>query len=149
GERTVVPLYKDPMNPNGFLRKIIQEGAQIVLRNEEDPPLGNGAPSRLFGDVARRSQSMMYAPMRSGSRMVGIVSVQSYMPFAYTEENLQSFQALADHCSGALARALAEHRLRLGEERLRLLTSQIPSLLWTVDTELRFTLLLGGSAGEA
>ncbi len=44
-----------------------------------------------------------------------MATIQSYSPGVYNEENLQAFQALADHCGGAL------ERLRVQGEREKLI----------------------------
>jgi GAF domain-containing protein len=62
---------------------------------------------------------MMYVPIRHGSKTVGILSIQSYTPHAYTEQDLESLQALADHCGGALARIHAAMDLQRLERQMR------------------------------
>ena len=74
----------------------------------------NSAPARRragrlefvrFGDSARLSASMMCVPMATRrAAPVGVLSIQSYTPNAYTQEDLRTLQALADYCAGALER---------------------------------------------
>ena len=66
----------------------------------------------MFGDASRPSASIMCVPLRQEGRPVGVLSIQSYTPNAYTREDLQTLQALADHCGGALERIRAEAALR-------------------------------------
>src|SRR5262249_8959356 len=72
-----------------------------------------------FGNMARPSASIMVAPIRSRSKLIGLLSVQSYKLNAYTDEDLQVLQLLADHCGGALERIRAEQALRESEARFR------------------------------
>jgi signal transduction histidine kinase len=64
---------------------------------------------------------MMYVPIRHGWKQVGILSIQSYKPNAYTESDLERLQALANHCAGAMERirALTEWK-RLEREILHI-----------------------------
>ncbi|MBN1902907.1 PAS domain S-box protein, partial [Candidatus Sumerlaeota bacterium] len=124
-----------------FLRLVLEKGPQLILRkNSEDDTKYNIIP---FGDKSHRSSSLMFVPVRKADRNVGVLSIQSYSSYMYDHSDLELFQVLADHCSGALDRTMAETRLLQSEENLRLLTEQIPALLWTTDNDLRFTLLRG------
>lgn len=144
GQRVPVgPAYPDG-KPTPMARRVLEQGAQLVVRRDDDA----GVSLIAFGDTTRISKTLMFAPIRSGSRRVGIMSIQSYTPAVYTEKDLTSFQALADHCAGALVRTLAEYSLRKSEDLFRLVSQQIPSILWTVDAGLNFTLMLGEAARQ-
>ena len=71
-----------------------------------------------FGDSARLSASLMYVPLQREGEPLGVLSIQSYTPNAYTAEDLQTLQALADHCGGALERIRAEQSLQEAHDRL-------------------------------
>ena len=74
----------------------------------------------------------MTVPVRKDSKVISIISIQSYTPNAYTEEDLDVLQALADHCGGALERIRAEQEiLRLNaelEQRVRERTTQLEAV---------------------
>src|ERR1035438_445652 len=57
-----------------------------------------------FGDIPRPSASIMFVPIRHADEVIGVLSLQSYAPRAYDAQSLETLQALADHCGGALAR---------------------------------------------
>jgi GAF domain-containing protein len=81
------------------------------------------APEHIpFGDKSHHSASIMYVPIRKDEKVLGLLSLQSYTPDAYTREDLSTLEALADHCGGALERIRAEQENeRLNQElRLRL-----------------------------
>ncbi len=86
----------------------MRDGAQLIL---EDQPTQT-TDFEVFGDTSRLSASMMYVPLRQEGQAVGVLSIQSYTPNAYTQEDLRTLQALADHCGGALERISAEAALR-------------------------------------
>ncbi len=95
------------------------ESGQLVLRE----PGAKSEPENIpFGDKDRRSASIMYVPIRKDEKTLGLLSLQSYTADAYTREDLNSLEALADHCGGALERIRAEQENeRLNQElRLRL-----------------------------
>jgi GAF domain-containing protein len=50
----------------------------------------------------------MFVPIRNGSVISGVLSIQSYMPYSYTAEDLDTLQVLADHAGGALDRIRAQ-----------------------------------------
>ena len=122
-------------------KQAMEKGARLILRGEPSP----GEKTKLirFGDTSRSSESLMFVPIRKGEKNIGVLSIQSYTPKAYTSRHLETLQFLADHCGGALERILTEDKLRDSEGKLHLLLEQIPSLLWTTDVSLRFTVLLG------
>ncbi len=75
----------------------MEDGPQLLLRERPSLDLEGLQP---FGDRSRPSASLMFAPIRSGGGAVGVLTVQSYSPDAYTEADLVTLQALADHCGG-------------------------------------------------
>lgn len=145
GVRRSLPTDQFSAHPSFIARKVLSEGAQLLdgerVPDVMDAPLAQQLTS--FGDVSQPSASLLFVPIRSGDQTVGILSIQSYSRRFYSREDLDGLQVMADHCGGALSRTFAESRLRQSEERLRLITSQIPALVWSVDTQLRFTLLIG------
>lgn len=115
-----------------IVRQTLAQGAQLILRdpgrNESTgpTPLAAGEPRlTTFGDRKRRSASLMFVPVRGAAGNTGVFSIQSYAARAYDSSDLQFFQALADHCSGALERTRAEEALLESESRFRLLAESL------------------------
>lgn len=102
-------------NPSPLIRRVMTEGAQLVLRNSETD---DRHALTLFGN-GRRSLSLMFAPIRQGDRLIGMMSIQSYRRNAYAPADLETLQALADHCGGALERIQSAAALRTSEQRFR------------------------------
>jgi PAS domain S-box-containing protein len=115
GQRREVAPVLSADAPTARERRVMQEGAELLLRKEGEL---QGAESISFGNVSRPSASLMYVPMRREDQPIGVLSIQSYTPNAYTEEDLRTLQALADYCAGALDRIRAETALREAHDKL-------------------------------
>ena len=73
----------------------------------------------------------MYVPLRKDAQVIGLLSIQSYAPHAYNETDLDTLQALADHCGGALVRIRAEAELMESNDRLRMALAAGRMGTWT------------------
>lgn len=113
-------------------KKIISEGAELILRTEAEL---DSVQFTQFGDRSRPSKSLMYVPIRNGARVVGAMSIQTYLINAYTGKDLEILQALADFCAGTLERIQAEEALRKSEDRFlkAFLSSPVPMTLSTLE----------------
>jgi signal transduction histidine kinase/ActR/RegA family two-component response regulator len=97
-------------------RKAIEQGGQLILKEQ---PTRMQAGSIPFGDVSRPSASILIVPIRNKAQVIGVLSIQSYRPKAYNSASLETLQALADHCAGALDRIHTEEALQATQEQLR------------------------------
>jgi len=120
GRKAEVPPPKGLGRPNRISRRIIEHGAELILREPSEMRIDPDA--KPFGDTSRPSASIMRVPVRlRTSKVSGIVSFQSYTPGAYTRRDLSTLQALADCCGVALERIWADEALRQSESQFRLL----------------------------
>ena len=126
GERQDVPPAGDNSAPLHFTKKTIEEGPQLILRKGPDNTAGD--TSRRFGDKDRLSASLMFVPIRHSAKIIGVLTIQSYQPEAYDQDDLQTLQALADHCSSALQRLQADEERQRSEKRNAALTKLVRSL---------------------
>jgi PAS domain S-box-containing protein len=106
-----------PKPPTELHRRILNCGAELIQRDDPKTFLPGAIP---FGDKSRPSASLMYVPIRDQDRVIGILSIQSYTPRAYTERDLNTLQTLADHCGGSLERIRADEARRQSESQFRL-----------------------------
>ncbi len=113
GKRTEFP-------PQACSQKISGAGHHRLARPELilRPPGADFPPgSQPFGDKSRPSASLMYVPLKHDEKVIGFLSFQSYKTNAYTHDDLNTLQALAEHCGGALERVRAEEEIvRLNQE---------------------------------
>ena len=111
----VAETQSAPEKPGELYRRIMERGAELILR---DQPPAFGADMVPFGDVSRPSSVLMFVPIRSGGHAVGLLSVQSYTPQAYHQQDLQRLQTMADQCGGAFERIWADEALHKSEAQL-------------------------------
>jgi PAS domain S-box-containing protein len=111
GERRDVSAYCLGTHPTAHMQQVWTHGPRLILRPTPVAFPTGGIP---FGDKSRPSVSLMFVPVRKETEVIGVLSIQSYTANAYTSEDLELLQALADHCGGAL------ERLRAAEEVGRL-----------------------------
>ena len=110
-----VPHAYTSTTPGPMTDRVLREGAQLVLRPQQSPAANALIP---FGDTGRLSLSLMFVPVRHGDTTTGVVSIQSYAPNAYDEDDLATLQELADHCGGAIERLRIEDALRESQAQL-------------------------------
>ena len=132
GERREVTTQEPICPASARNRRVMAQGAQLILRTPTEPPSDD---SLRFGDVFRFSASIMCVPVRVEGRVVGALSIQSYTPDAYTQADLQTLQALADHCGGALDRLRMEAAWRTTQYRLGHLLTQSPAVIYSLKTD--------------
>jgi len=132
GRRTELASASGSAQLSPIARRALEQGPQLVLRPAAAPFPPDGVP---FGDPTRPSASLMYVPVRKDAETIGLLSIQSYTPNAYTEEDLVTLQALADQCGSALERIRAEAALAEVNERLRLALAAGKMGTWTRELE--------------
>jgi len=125
GERQDVPSTCTDNKPSGIARRVIESGAQLILKGDAPAMVTDGIP---MGDTSRPSASIMYTPVRNQARVIGLMSVHSYQPGVYDEKTLGTFQTLADYCGGALVRMMVREELRDSQAQLRALAAHLQSV---------------------
>ena len=94
--------------------------------------------------VGTPSPAWLGVPLRTPAQTIGVLVVQNYQSeFVYTERDLEFLSSVGDQIALAIQRKRGEERVRQSEARLRVLVEQLPAILWTVDSKLRFTSAVG------
>ena len=101
-------------------------------------------------------RGMAAAPLRApGGEVIGTLAVSSVQPRAFQPEELDLLQGLADQAAIAITNSNLLTRLASSEERYRYLVENAPDMVWSIDSEGRFTFLsdaverLTGRSAEA
>jgi PAS domain S-box-containing protein len=125
GRKQDVPATNPDGAPSAVARRVIEAGAELILRDEPGGMLPGTIP---IGDVSRASASLMFVPIRNDARVIGVMSVQSYRMRAFDARSLRTLQTLADYCGGALERIGAREELRASREQLRAFAAHLQSV---------------------
>lgn len=135
GNRVEIPAPSAESVGSPLAQQTIDEGAKLILRGS---PAGAPTLGR-FGNVDRPSASLMSVPVRHFHVTLGVLSIQSYQERAYDRDDLDTLQALADHCGGALERIWAEEAVRASEAKYRQLVETLTEGVWVIDREAHTT----------
>lgn len=130
GKRTKL-LNVAPEQPSPNMLKAIDEDGFIKSSGAQV----NLDPAFTFGDANRRAESGMFVPIRSGERVIGVLSIQRYVPGVYSQESLLTLKALANHCAGALERIWAQEELSRMAERRAILYNATKVISASLDAE--------------
>ncbi len=134
GERMRFPLKCLSPIPSPMMRRVINLGAELIDRTR---PLPEGLEFVPFGNVTRHAASLMFVPVRLNGLVIGVISIQSFTPRAYNQEDLEVFQSMADICSGALQRIQAAEALKEAEAKYRLISENSTDAIFASDMDRR------------
>lgn len=96
-----------------FINDVAAEYRQYISRWDE-------TPQRLEdGSLSREPQSLIYLPLISKDRVLGVLTIQSFEKGAYTERHLNMMQSLAAFTAIALDNADAYRQLNDQEHEIR------------------------------
>ena len=112
----------------GITRNVISEGKSIILRNEAE--IQKLDVIRIGS--SRHVQSVVAVPMRISDRNIGLISTQSYEPYAYGTEEQALLEMLAAHAATAIQNGRlfeSEQKRRQEAENLRQAATAISSTL--------------------
>ncbi len=114
------------------LREVIQSGQSAFIFDLGRS--GNGKGNRKERLQAR---SRLTVPMRRGSKVMGAINLESSLPNAFAQEDLQFVTSIADQVVIALEGAFLQEKAESERERLSLLMSAVDNGVWLVDADLR------------
>jgi len=95
------------------------------LINRTEAEINAHIMNRPFGDVSRKSASLMFAPIVWNKMKMGEVTAQSYTMDKYTDHSLSQLLVFATQIGGALARAKVTDELKKEHREVRKHQSQL------------------------
>lgn len=120
-----------PQEPSENMLKAIEQGG-FMSHYEEHFDIG---ASGSFGDRSKRTLSQLFVPVVSGSRTIGVLSIQSYKKHFYKNTQLSLLNDLASHCAGALERIWAQEAVGDFVERLKVLHEAVNAINASLEME--------------
>jgi PAS domain S-box-containing protein/putative nucleotidyltransferase with HDIG domain len=113
----------------GLTGRVIETGSPVIIRDLNVEPV---ADAIHFGED-EEVRSILAVPIRLGGKVIGMLSTQSYHPYAYTEDDQAMLEMLAAHAAIAIenSRLYVETRHRLTEMEA---VSRISTALRTAQT---------------
>ena len=139
-----------PPRPGSLIHQVLNTGKPILMNHtpEERVALQQQEPS-LGGDTI--PASTLFVPLLAGDVIKGAMSVQSYRPNAYTDQDLTLLSGIANHVAVALenARLYSQAQRQAQRERMVNTISQKIQGTTTVESALRTAVQELGQAFQA
>ena len=131
------PSSRSPFG-SGLSGEIIESGKAQIINDLESTPL----PGAISFGEGEQVRSILAVPLRLGPKVFGMLSVQSYQPYSYTEDDLALLEMLGAHAAVAIENTRlyeAEQRRLHESETLREAATVVAS---TLDQERAVQLIL-------
>lgn len=148
GDRRFAPDSVPIDHPSASSARAFRENRELVLElDPEDPKV-------LWIEGAVRSRSAMFAPLRSGERRLGVLSIQTARAKAFGDREVQVFRSLCAYASIAIAnakayRALSETQRQLArQQRLAAVGAMVAGVAHEINTPIGNALLSASSLVE-
>jgi signal transduction histidine kinase/CheY-like chemotaxis protein len=136
GEEGPIELRPQYMDESpGVTGYIIQSGQALHLRDLQAIP--EDAPYQVIDVDEEPTRSYVGVPLVSRDRVIGVLSVQSSQPGAYSEEDVELLMTVATQASTAIENARAYERLTETAEELREIDRFKTQFLANMSHELR------------
>jgi PAS domain S-box-containing protein len=135
GEMASVQGSRPPKNhwwDEQALREVIQSGQPTFIFD-----LGRPANDKRNGKGRLQARSRLTVPMRRGGKVMGAINLESSLPNAFTQEDIQFVTSIADQVVITLEGAFLQEKAESERDRLSLLMSAVDNGVWLVDADLR------------
>ncbi len=132
------PIQAEPLDIHrtpGVTGHIIQTGQPLLIPDLQ--AMAEEIPYRPISLTDRPTRSYAGVPLTSRGKVIGVLSVQSYEPNAYTEGDLELLTTIATQASIAIENARAYERLVQTAEQLREVDRLKTQFLANMSHELR------------
>ncbi len=131
--------------PRSVAEECVRTQSGFLLQSESFDEVKSRFPN-LFPSFQAGLQSMIFAPLISKDQVIGVLSIQTTKPKAYTQRDLRLAERVGSQIAGAVANVLlfiqlkrAEEAMRESEEKFRDLYDHAPVGYHEYDKEGRIT----------
>ena len=118
-------------------RTVIEDQTPLLLHRSDDEPAFEALTP--FGDTSRQSACLMYVPLVVATRVIGVLSIQSYKPNAYGPKELELLSAIGQQVAPAVEGVMLSRRLAESEEQFRAVFENAEDGVFIKDRALRYT----------
>ncbi|MBI3741157.1 MAG: GAF domain-containing protein [Chloroflexi bacterium] len=128
--------YDEPssrMKRGTLLSKTILNGTPLLINKSPEELSKQQISLNALGDQTKVSASILFAPLFSGSTVIGAISTQSYTLNAYTQEHLDLLTGIAYQAAIAIQNARAFEETQQRADRLSLLNRIANTIVTTLD----------------
>jgi PAS domain S-box-containing protein len=101
-----------------------------------EPVLEAGLDSERNGHNAR-ARSRLATPLRRNGKVIGAIHLESSMPYAFSQEDIQFVSSVSDQVALALEGKALYERAETERERWSILMEAVDDAVWVVDADLR------------
>ncbi len=101
--------------------RVLKTRRTLITHRASDPE----AQGAWLTGTGRRSESVMRSPLISGDQVIGILTVQSYTPDLYSEEDARVLEAVAALATAAIERIWRVEEQQAEADRRRLVEEQL------------------------
>jgi len=120
-ENVKYQVEPDVVTSHSFMHTLLHGGqATRLLRTQEEVNLIS-TDKGMLGNTIKRSASLMYAPLKVGERVIGVISVQSYTLNAYSEGDLDLLIGVGNQVGVAVHNARLVEEIKQNSRRLEIL----------------------------
>jgi PAS domain S-box-containing protein len=138
---------------NTLISKVGEGLSGWVIQTGHPVRTGNVHAHPQYFHMQEGIQSGLYMPLNAGERVIGVISVESELPDAFTEQDERLLATLASQAAiafenarlyGAIQKELSERRraedaLRVSEAHYRELADSITDILFELDQNMHFS----------
>lgn len=124
GER--LPLFSMQVGEGGgYIGACIRSRKEMIVNDVQEDDAGAVQMNRVVaGSITPRS--LIYYPLLLAGRVIGLLTVQSYRPGAYTHNNVETIRALGSYVAVALNNSRTSEELRRKASELEQLSKTDP-----------------------